>query len=303
MTTSQYKNIIDKTIKMLTPEEKTNSVGVAIKILKNSGISLLDAKPSEIKEVLASREYLGWAPCDSADIQDMANNGVAVIGVSDKRVVVVEPEIDGIEKSENENVVTFSGLSNEEISTMCFYVGGDMSSTYYPAGAPRRIAYSRLDPQWEPMFWGEHAEYSGRCNAIACISMASMQLDAPYYMYPKDIIQKNIEDGYYEYWPSWGSYGHEYRKGTTLDDLKAALETYYCSPETNAFPIVRIKDKNHIFYYISVFALDECSGIVHAIDPGPRGYDKTINRALTNGWRISDILDDNGNCISYQYYK
>lgn len=130
MTTSQYKNIIDKTVKTLTSEEKESSVGVAIKILKNNGLSLPDAEPSAIKEVLAGGDYLGWEKCSDVDAQAAANDGIAVVGVSDDRVVVVEPELDGVEKNENANVTTVSDLSDEEKTGMSFYSGGRAASPY-----------------------------------------------------------------------------------------------------------------------------------------------------------------------------
>ena len=63
MTTTQYKNIIDHTVKFLSEKEAENSVKTAVKILANRGISLPDAAPSAIREALSGGDYLGWEAC------------------------------------------------------------------------------------------------------------------------------------------------------------------------------------------------------------------------------------------------
>lgn len=300
MTTSQYKNIIDNTVNMMSEEEKNNSVTVANKILNNSGRSLLDATPAEIKETLSGNDYLGWKECSATEAQELANNGVSTIGVSENRVVVIEPELEGSTLSANANVSTVSELSEEEISTMSFYSGRSIA-TSRPL-IPTRIAQNSDDPQWNANLWGSYsADIAKYACSAACAAMAHDNLGSPVSLV--DILDANVQAGQPAYSCIW-TYGVPRAVSRDKSDLEGWIARYRNDSDKYAPPIVWVKTKQGSSHYIIVFNIDTESGTLYAIDPGYHGYDKTNQCIVTNYWKVSDINSNSkGNHIVQYYYS
>ena len=92
MTSSQYNNIVQYTLANMTAEDSQDSAVVTRKIMNNCGVGFPHGNNLEIMLTLLSEDYMGWRSCTRTDAQQMANNGIATIGVSPERAVVIKPE-------------------------------------------------------------------------------------------------------------------------------------------------------------------------------------------------------------------
>ncbi len=303
MTTTQYKNIIDHTVKFLSEKEAENSVKTAVKILGNRGITIPDASPFVVREALDGGDYLGWEGCTEEEAQAAANFGAPVIGISDDRVVVIEPELDGFEKNGNENVTTVSDLSDEEKANMSFYNGIALFTVHSPH-TPDRIAQNHDDPEWNASLWGEYANISTQACSSACAAMALSNINAGVSL--KTILATNkAKDSQgrpaYCCWDYGVSY---YHSNEAASNLSYWVARYRNNPYKYAPPIVRVTTKNTsnpTQHYIVVYKLD--GDTIYAIDPGAHGYDKAGNRMITNYWKTTDISTVSGSNKIVQYYK
>lgn len=303
MTTSQYKNVIDHTVKMLSEDEKESAVTVVNKILNSGGIALLDAEISQIKSVLSEGDYLGWQECSASEAQLSANEGTAVIGISDNKIVIVEPEVTSVEKSENENVVTVSDLSAEELYEMTFYNGGRATTGVPAAVLPDRIAQNNTDPDWDASLWGSYAGDAPAYGcSVACVAMAISNIDVD--TTPLDIINKNLAiNSSRPFYANWYNYGYSLNRGYTLATLRTYIRNYRYDPDTYAPPIVRVTNSDGNSHYILIFELDAATDIAYSVDPGYYGYDYNNDRILTNHWRVSNFGGSDGSYQIIQYHK
>ena len=92
MTSSQYNNIVQYTLANMTAEDSQDSAVVTRKIMNNCGVGFPHGNNLEIMLTLLSEDYMGWRSCTRTDAQQMANNGIATIGVSPERAVVIKAE-------------------------------------------------------------------------------------------------------------------------------------------------------------------------------------------------------------------
>ncbi len=298
MTTTQYKNVIDHTVKFLSEKEAESSVKTAVKILANRGIALPDAEPSAIREALAGGDYLGWEACTEEEAQTYANDGFAVVGVSDDRVVLIEPELDGVEKNENANITTVSDLSDEEKVSMSFYGGVELLTVQEPP-IPDRIAQFSDDPEWNASLWGQYVSSASKGCAAACAAMALANLNTGVSL--QQILATNQEkcgNPAVCYW----LYGVPRAMTRNKNLLSSWVARYRSNPNKYSPPIVWVSTRDtNSSHYILVFKIT--GDILYAIDPGRNGYDKRNNRMVTNYWRMSDLrTNSQGNHI-VQYYK
>ncbi len=302
MTTTQYKNIIDHTVKFLAAEDSENSVKTAIKILNNRGISLPETEPSAIREALSGGDYLGWEACTEEEAQTYANDGFAVVGVSDDRIVVIEPELEGVEKSGNKSVATVSDISGEEKASMSFFSGGKAATGYPIAVLPERIAQMHNDPDWNASLWGSYAKDSEEYGcSMACISMALSNIGIA--KTPLQLINRNVQLKTKPFFANWEKYGVTCSKKHTLSDLEECIDNYRYNPSTYAPPIVRVSTPNGNSHYIVVYELDNSTDIVYALDPGGNGYDYINNTIRPNYWRVSNFGGSDGSYQIVQYHK
>lgn len=298
MTTTQYKNIIDHTVKFLSEKEAENSVKTAVKILANRGISLPDAAPSAIREALSGGDYLGWEACTEEEAQTAANDGIAVVGVSDDRVVVIEPELDGVEKNDNENITTVSDLSDEEKAGMSFYSGIELLTIEDPH-IPDRIAQNHDDPEWNAALWGQYASISTVACASSCAAMALANINAGVSL--QQILATNkaqYGNAAICYW----LYGVPRAMTRDKNLLSSWVARYRNNPNKYSPPVVWVSTRsNSSSHYIVVFKID--GDTLYAVDPGVHGYDRTKHRMETNYWRMSDLRTNSQGYHIVQYYK
>ena len=138
MTSSQYNNVVQYTLANMTADDSTDSAAVARKIMNNCGVGFPHGDKLEIMLTLLSEDYMGWRSCTRTDAQQMANNGVATIGVSPEMVVVIKPEENSapanslISAQSSEYAVTVSELPLAQTYNMAFFNYSADSTTTVP---------------------------------------------------------------------------------------------------------------------------------------------------------------------------
>ncbi len=86
MTTKQYNNVIDYTIKH---NEAEDTLVTTRAICENMGIPLPQGDLATVSETLKSNEYMGWRSCTMQEAQEAADNGTAAIAISEDGVAII----------------------------------------------------------------------------------------------------------------------------------------------------------------------------------------------------------------------
>ncbi len=89
MISPHYNNVTKHTLANMTAEEATDSAEAARKVVTNCGVGFPRGDSREIMLTLLSNDYMGWVNFTRFEAQQMANNGIAAVGVSPERVVVI----------------------------------------------------------------------------------------------------------------------------------------------------------------------------------------------------------------------
>ena len=88
MNRQEYNRMIEETLKTKTAQTG-DALATARAVLNRMGISLPQGDLKQVSEALATDDYMGWRKCTVKEAQEYANNGTAVVGVSDERIAVV----------------------------------------------------------------------------------------------------------------------------------------------------------------------------------------------------------------------
>ena len=127
MTSSEYKNTIEWTLSVQT-QENEDTLTTAKRILTNLGVPFPHGTLDEAVQILSTRNYMGWNPCNAAQAKYCANHGYAAIGVTNNRVVIILPEDEAVTvdntlpKVSHAAVSKLSELREEETTEMQYFV-------------------------------------------------------------------------------------------------------------------------------------------------------------------------------------
>ncbi len=99
-------NIIKHTLKRLPEDLKGDSVGTVKEIFRNCGVEFYKGSLNEVKEVLETNDYMSWETCEAEDVKDLADNGVAVVGIKDDEIFIIAPDADFKPEEGHENIRT-----------------------------------------------------------------------------------------------------------------------------------------------------------------------------------------------------
>ena len=146
------------------PEDlKGDSIGTVKEIFRNCGVEFYKGSLNEEKEVLETNDYMSWETCEAEDVKDLADNGVAVVGIKDGEIFIIAPEADFEPEEGHENIRTMSELDEDTIDGIAFFAATN-TATATPK-IPKRIAQNgppplspKKDPQWDETLW----KYNGK---------------------------------------------------------------------------------------------------------------------------------------------
>lgn len=141
MDKKQYNNVIDWTLKHETGAQSDDSLAVARAVCNNLGVALPQGDLSQVAEILATDDYMGWKSCTLQEAQEAANNGVATIGVSDDGIVVLTATGEEVPVAETVAVMTLSeNVSAYAVDELQFY-SYSYGTTTNPGGTTAPIDY------------------------------------------------------------------------------------------------------------------------------------------------------------------
>ena len=86
MNKKQYNNVIEHTLKL---EQTEDSLSTARAIFNNMGVALPQGDMKTVYETIKTDDYMGWKSCTMQEAQAAADKGVAAIGISEDRIVVL----------------------------------------------------------------------------------------------------------------------------------------------------------------------------------------------------------------------
>lgn len=86
MNSKQYNNVIEHTLKH---EQTEDSLSTARAIFNNMGVALPQGDIKTVCETLETNNYMNWKSCTMQEAQAAADRGVAAIGISEDKIVVL----------------------------------------------------------------------------------------------------------------------------------------------------------------------------------------------------------------------
>ncbi len=128
MTASHYNNIIQWTASNLNFPDSTNSYIITKAIFNNYGVPFPSGGCENALRTLLSGDYMGWSACSAAQAQEVANQGIAAIGLCNSYVIVIKPESKAViigntvsNTSSNQFLQTIGEMPDEEKRTINFF--------------------------------------------------------------------------------------------------------------------------------------------------------------------------------------
>lgn len=120
MNKKQYNNLIRNTLKH---ENTDDSLSIARDIFNNMGVALPQGDIRNVYKTIKSNDYMGWRSCTMQEAQEAADQGVAAIGISENRIVVI-PANDEEQHITNTTLVRMSdkNTSDYTINDLKYYL-------------------------------------------------------------------------------------------------------------------------------------------------------------------------------------
>ena len=145
MNKQEYNNVIETTVAQQTG--KKDALQTTREVLNNMGVVLPQGDLQQVSEGLATDDYMGWRKCTVKEAQEYANEGTAVVAVSeDKIALVAANEDEGQVAATNSAVITLDENTPAlAVADMAFYANsraGTTDSFYFPS------TYVSVDAGW-----------------------------------------------------------------------------------------------------------------------------------------------------------
>ena len=109
MDKKQYNNVIDYTLKHDKSAQTDDSLATARAIFTNMGVALPQGDIKEVFETIKSGNYMSWRSCTMKEAQAAADQGIAAIGISDKRILVLSANDEEQPITKTTSVMPISG--------------------------------------------------------------------------------------------------------------------------------------------------------------------------------------------------
>jgi len=105
MNKKQYNNVIENTLKH---EQTDDSLSTARAIFDNMGVALPQGDMKTVYETIKTDNYMGWKSCTMQEAQEAADKGVAAIGISEDKIVVLSANDEEQPVAQTASVMTFN---------------------------------------------------------------------------------------------------------------------------------------------------------------------------------------------------
>ena len=107
MNKKQYNNIINHSLQY-DCKDSENPLDTARIIFNNMGVALPQGTIKEVYDTISTGEYMGWKKCTLEEAKEAANNGIAAMGISENKIVVLSAEDDEQPVSQTNSVLTLT---------------------------------------------------------------------------------------------------------------------------------------------------------------------------------------------------
>lgn len=115
MNKKQYNNVIENTLKH---EQSEDSLSTARAIFDNMGVALPQGDMKTVYETISTDNYMGWKSCTMQEAQAAADKGVAAIGISGDKIVVLSAN------DEEQPVAQTASVMSLDENTSAYAVAG-----------------------------------------------------------------------------------------------------------------------------------------------------------------------------------
>ena len=130
MNKKQYNNVIEHTLKL---EQAEDSLGTARAIFDNMGVALPQGDMKSVYETIKTDNYMGWKSCTMQEAQAAADKGVAAIGISEDRIVVLSANDEEQPVTQTASVMTLDeNTSAFAVDGLEYYVYSNITTTTNP---------------------------------------------------------------------------------------------------------------------------------------------------------------------------
>ena len=202
MNTKQYNNMIDWTVKHDSAVQTGDSLATARAIFNNMGVALPNGSMQEVYETIKTNAYMGWRACTMQEAQAAADRGVAAIGISEHRIVVLSAN------DEEEPVAHTASVMTLDENTSAFAVDGlqyySYSCGYTGQGGcgeddanPGKTAHfdSLVGTRMTKL---PNSSFNGQCINYAFLRMREVEgMSSPGLSYSNPVNWINNADPYY----------------------------------------------------------------------------------------------------------
>lgn len=129
MNNKQYNNVIEKTLKFEQTAQADDSLATARAIFDNMGVALPQGDIKTVYETISTDNYMGWKSCTMQEAQAAADNGVAAIGISENKIIVLSANDEEYPVVQTASVMTLDeNASEDSVSGLAFYQYANMRS-------------------------------------------------------------------------------------------------------------------------------------------------------------------------------
>ena len=118
MNKKQYNNVIEHTLQYEQSAQTDDSLATARAIFDNMGVALPQGDIKTVYETIKTDNYMGWKSCTMQEAQAAADRGVAAIGISEDRIVVLSAT------DEEQPVAQTASVMSLDQNTSAFAVEG-----------------------------------------------------------------------------------------------------------------------------------------------------------------------------------
>ncbi len=154
MNKKQYNNIINHSLQY-DCKDSENPLDTVRVIFNNMGVALPQGTIKEVYDTVSTGEYMGWKKCTLEEAKEAANNGIAAMGISENKIVVLSAEDDEQPVQQTASVLTLTdntpavAVANLQYYSYSYGSTTGGSTTIYP---PYTQENAFLDKPYNPNY-------------------------------------------------------------------------------------------------------------------------------------------------------
>ena len=311
MNKKQYNNIIDHTLKH---ENTEDSLSTARAIFNNMGVALPNGDMKTVYETISTDNYMGWKSCTMQEVQEAADKGIAAIGISEDKIVVLSANDEEQPVAQTASVMTLDentsafavdGLQYYSYSyggTTCQGGSGTCSNNRYKredaVAYAREYAYSTGpnyvnfgDPIFTALYFAQYGVNTGTADCAnfvsQCLVAGGLKMNDDWYfnqhINTADVLPGTTDICYRDKYGAYVSYPISYY--FTAPWTKAKTQYEYFSNTANGYTstnVVKINSVCEISYAVSHYNIKPGDLMYFSRDGGKTAYHATIISSVTN---------------------